>query len=382
MPPPTPNPAAMSPKKILLIEDNPEMRENTAEILELAAYNVVTATNGKEGVKLAQQEQPDLIICDIMMPELDGYGVLHMLGKDDQTASVPFIFLTAKAERNDQRKGMTMGADDYLTKPYDDVELLNAVEIRLQKSERLRAGFSRNAEGLDAFMRESGLEDGRLADHRARAGVSARTTHALHKLTEEKRIKSFRKKETVYTEGSFPTGIFFLTGGKIKAYRANESGKEFITDLYKEGDFFGYVDLLQETPYQDSAVALEESEVAIIPKEDFFELLQGNREVSSRFIKMLSNEVKEREERLLQLAYNSVRKRVAEALVMLAQRYQADKTRPFSMAITREDIASLVGTATETVIRTLSDFKQEGLVEMKGSMITILEYEKLVRMRN
>ncbi len=354
----------MNTKKILLIEDNPEMRENTTEILELANYEVVTATNGKEGVKLAQQEQPDLVICDIMMPELDGYGVLHMLGKDDHTAGIPFIFLTAKAERTDQRKGMTMGADDYLTKPYDDVELLNAVEVRLQKSERLRAGFSRTAEGLDAFMQQ------------------VRGTDALHKLTEEKRIKSFRKKETIFTEGSFPTGIFFLIEGKIKAYRANESGKEFITDLYKEGDFFGYVDLLQETPYQDSAVALEESQVAIIPKEDFFELLQGNREVSSRFIKMLSNEVKEREERLLQLAYNSVRKRVAEALVMLAQRYQADKERPFSMAITREDIASLVGTATETVIRTLSDFRQEKLVEMKGSLITILNYEKLVRMRN
>ncbi len=129
-------------------------------------------------------------------------------------------------------------------------------------------------------------------------------------------------------------------------------------------------------------MALEESEVAIIPKEDFFDLLQGNREVSSKFIKMLSNEVKEREERLLQLAYNSVRKRVAEALVMLAQRYQADKSRPFSMAITREDIASLVGTATETVIRTLSDFKQEKIVEMKGSLITILNYDKLIRMRN
>lgn len=201
-------------------------------------------------------------------------------------------------------------------------------------------------------------------------------------MTEEKRIKSFRKKENVYTEGSFPTGIFFLIEGKIKACRANETGKEFITDLYKEGDFFGYVDLLQETPYQDSAVALEESEVAVIPKEGFFELLQSNREVSSRFIKMLSNEVKEREERLPQLAYNSVRKRVAEALVMLAQRYQADKARPFSIAITREDIASLVGTATKTVIRTLSDFKLGKIVEMKGSLITILNYEKLVRMRN
>lgn len=340
------------------------MRENTAEILELANYDVVTATNGKEGVKMAHSLNPDLIICDIMMPELDGYGVLHLLSKEEETSNIPFIFLTAKAEKNDYRKGMTMGADDYLTKPYDDVELLSAVEVRLKKSERLKAEFNRTGEGLDQFIQE------------------ARSVDALNKLTQEKKVKSFRKKETVYTEGSYPTGIFFLLEGKVKAYRANEYGKEFITDLYKKGDFFGYVDLLQGTPYQDTAVALEESEVAVIPKEDFFTLLQGSREVSGKFIKMLSNEIKEREERLLQLAYNSVRKRVAEALIMLATRYQADKTKPFSMAITREDIASLVGTATETVIRTLSDFKEEALVEMKGSLITIINYDKLLRMRN
>ena len=354
----------MTSKKILLIEDNPEMRDNTAEILELAHFEVITAENGKEGVKLAKQARPDLIICDIMMPELDGYGVLHMLSKDDATAPIPFIFLTAKAEKNDYRKGMTMGADDYLTKPYDDVELLSAVEMRIQKSERMKAEFRRTAEGLDQFIEE------------------ARSFDSLSKLAEDKKVKHFRKKETVYTEGSYPTGIFFLQKGKVKAYKANEFGKEYITDLYKEGDFFGYVDLLQGVAYQDTAVALEEAEVSVIPKDDFFSLLQGSREVASKFIKILSNEIMEREERLLQLAYNSVRKRVAEALVMLVNRYQEDKNKPFSMAITREDIASLVGTATETVIRTLSDFREEKLVEMKGSLITILNYDKLVRMRN
>ncbi|GAB3167871.1 response regulator [Telluribacter humicola] len=354
----------MNNKKILLIEDNPEMRDNTAEILELANFDVTTAENGKEGVKMAHQLQPDLIICDIMMPELDGYGVLHMLSKDDRTAGIPFIFLTAKAEKNDYRKGMTMGADDYLTKPYDDIELLSAVEMRIKKSERIKAEFSRTAEGLDKFIQE------------------ARSFDSLSKLAEDKKIKYIRKKETIYTEGSYPTGIFFLQKGKVKAYKANEFGKEYITDLYKEGDFFGYVDLLQGVPYQDSVVALEDAEVAIIPKDDFFNLLQGSRDVSSKFIRMLSNEIKEREDRLLQLAYNSVRKRVAEALVMLVNRYQNDHSKPFSMAITREDIASIVGTATETVIRTLSDFKEEQLVDMKGSLITVLNYDRLAKMRN
>src|SRR4051812_6136627 len=112
-------------KHILLIEDNKEMRENTCEILELSNYKVTTAENGKIGVEKAQAEKPDLIICDVMMPVLDGYGVLHMLSKNRETANIPFIFLSAKAERSDFRKGMEMGADDYVTKPFDDIELLN-----------------------------------------------------------------------------------------------------------------------------------------------------------------------------------------------------------------------------------------------------------------
>src|SRR5574343_1429966 len=122
-------------KKVLLVEDNTEVRENTAEILELAGYEVLTAENGKVGVEKAVKESPDLIICDIMMPVLDGYGTLHMLSKNDKTAHIPFIFLTAKAERSDMRKGMEMGADDYITKPFDDIELLNAIESRFKKLE-------------------------------------------------------------------------------------------------------------------------------------------------------------------------------------------------------------------------------------------------------
>src|SRR5687768_16248903 len=128
-------------KKILLIEDNKEIRENTSEILELANYKVTTASNGKEGVEKTQKERPDLIICDIMMPLLDGYGVLHLLSKNEETASIPLIFLTAKADRSDFRKGMEMGADDYLTKPFDEIELLNAIESRLKKSELMKKDF-------------------------------------------------------------------------------------------------------------------------------------------------------------------------------------------------------------------------------------------------
>src|SRR6187402_3562660 len=137
-------------KKILLIEDNSDVRENTAEILLLAGYIVDTAPNGKIGVELAQTEKPDLIICDIMMPELDGYGVLHILNKKTETAGIPFIFLTAKTEKTDIRKGMNLGADDYLTKPFDDTDLLNAIETRLRNAAMQQQLYDTTPEGLES----------------------------------------------------------------------------------------------------------------------------------------------------------------------------------------------------------------------------------------
>src|SRR6188768_673842 len=142
-------------KRILLIEDNLEVRENTSEILVLANYNVITAENGKTGVELAQTAKPDLIICDIMMPELDGYGVLHILSKNEETSSIPFIFLTAKTEKTDIRKGMTLGADDYLTKPFDDTDLLNAIETRLRKQQLRSSHYENTQSGLEHFIQDA-----------------------------------------------------------------------------------------------------------------------------------------------------------------------------------------------------------------------------------
>ena len=134
---------------LLLIEDNKEIRENTAEILELAGYNVRSAENGKLGVEQALKERPDLIICDIMMPVLDGYGVLHLLNKNPELTGIPFIFLTAKSERGDFRKGMEMGADDYITKPFSDIELLSAIESRLKKTSLFKKDYEANATGCN-----------------------------------------------------------------------------------------------------------------------------------------------------------------------------------------------------------------------------------------
>ncbi|HSU57232.1 MAG TPA: response regulator transcription factor [Candidatus Dormibacteraeota bacterium] len=123
-------------KKILVIEDEPEMRRNIAALLRFKNYQPIAAENGRAGVEAAQREKPDLILCDVMMPELDGFGVLRALQADEKLAFVPFIFLTAKGEKEDLRSGMNLGADDYLTKPVANDDLVAAIETRLRRAER------------------------------------------------------------------------------------------------------------------------------------------------------------------------------------------------------------------------------------------------------
>ena len=347
--------------KVLLIEDNEEVRENTSEILELANYDVEIAENGKVGVERAYAFKPDIIVCDIMMPELDGYGVLHILSKSPATASIPFIFLSAKAEKSDMRKGMNLGADDYLTKPFEETELLDAIETRMKKSDLLKKEFKRNEDGFEDFM------------------ATARGLSNLSQLSQNRRKRIYKKKNNIFMEGDVPIAAYFIQSGKVKTYKTNQEGKEYITGLHGPGDFIGYIDQLKGEAYTESAMAMEDTEVSIIPKPDFLALIYNNRDVSSQFIKLLSDDIAEKEEQLLHLAYNSVRQRVAEALLILKKKAEEHSPDSNTIYISREDLANMVGTAPESVIRTLSDFKDETIIEIKSSKIFILDPERLKR---
>src|SRR5687767_1655021 len=226
-------------KKILIIEDNEDIRNNTAEILELSNYDVIVAEDGKVGVEKAIQHKPDLIICDIMMPELDGYGVLHAVQKNDAIKNTPFIFLTAKTERSDFRKGMESGADDYITKPFDGTELLNAIDGRLKKAEWLKKSVLNGIDGLDKLVKVT-------------SGQNPWMT-----LTSDRNVNKFRKKQVVYSEGNHPNKLYYLQNGKVKTFKTNDDGKELVTNLYSAGDFFGHVALLEGNTYTDTAETLE-----------------------------------------------------------------------------------------------------------------------------
>lgn len=342
---------------ILLIEDNSEVRENLAEILELSGYNVISAADGKEGVEAAIERTPELILCDIMMPELDGFGVLRILSKNPATAIIPFIFLTAKAEKEDFRRGMGLGADDYITKPFDDVELLDTIEMRLKKSKKLRESFDGSEHGVRQFLQE------------------AKAQEELRELTEGRESRDYQKKDVIYNEGQHARWLFFVSSGRVKRFQTNEMGKELITHVHSPGEFFGFLPLMADGNYKDNAVALENVRLLLIPKEDFEKLLRSSREISANLIKMLARQVVSTEEHLLHLAYGSVREKVAHALVVLNDKYKTDDEARISLL--REDLASMAGTAKETVIRTLSDFKEEGLIDIVDNEIIIADIEAI-----
>ena len=345
-------------KTILLIEDNDIIRENTAEILELAGYAVLTAENGKVGVEKALVTKPDLVVCDIMMPVLDGYGVLHIFTQNPHLAGVPFIFLTAKTERTDQRRGMELGADDYLTKPFEETELLSAISSRLSRFRQLQADYDLRApEGLDNFL-----------DDAAAAGQ-------LNGLTTDRRPHALRKKQEVYAEGDEPTRLYFVQTGRVKTVRRNPGGKELITGVYGPGEFFGYLPLLEQGPHADTALVLDDATLLHIPKADFRALLHRNAAVGQQFVRLLAGRVSAREEQLLSMAYGSIRRRVADTLLRLHE--QAGAAPEAVIQLSRDDLAAVVGTAPESLIRTLSEFKQSGLIELTGHGIRLLQPEKL-----
>jgi len=350
-------------KSILLLDDDLVLADTLRDLLESRNFLVTVVNNGAEGLKQIIDTDFDVIMCDIMMPELDGYGVLHLLRKNPATENIPFIFLTAKTERGDFRKGMEMGADDYITKPFDDIELLNAIEVRLRKYDVLQTKYAADEKGVSELIKDlnsSGL---------------------LHMQLDTYEAEDLPKKATLYQEGRRPKALYYLKKGKIKAFRGNEDGKEYITNFYAGGDFIGYLPLLESKNYEDTAIILEDAEVLMIPRDEFLEGIYNDLSIATKFIRLIAQNVQDKEERLLSLAYGSLRKRVARALVDIHNKFSKGedgtiKTTPM-LDISREDIAQYVGTATESLIRTLSDFKSEKLIEIKDGKIRIVDLGRL-----
>lgn len=344
-------------KTILLIEDDLALRENTAELLELSNYMVYTAPNGRLGIQLAKEKLPDIVVCDIMMPEVDGYGVLQELSMDDSTKSIPFIFLSAKTEHKEIRKGMDLGADDYLTKPFEEEDLLSAIESRLAKAEILQQ-MTKNDPANEV------------------EGNGMKTLHELKNFFDDNgEIWKFNKGKTIYQEGDHSNKIYLVLKGVVKCHKMDADGKELITELHPADNFLGFTSFIENIPYQESATAVEPTELAAISKTDLKNVLEKNHDVSLELMELLSGNITDIKDQLLQMAYSSVRKKTAQTLLQFAE--ILDKRIEEPIKISRSDLASVAGIATESLIRTLSGFKKEGLIDIEGRNIRILQLEEL-----
>ena len=257
---------------ILLIEDDTVLRENTAEILELQDYKVITAPNGKIGIEKAVKHVPDIIICDIMMPEVDGYGVLQALSTNTDTHHIPFIFLSAKTEHKEIRRGMNMGADDYLTKPFDEAELIEVIETRLKKAGLVSQIFV--AESSTLNTPEDDIQN---------------LNELKNFFDDEGEEEEFNAKDSIFENGDHSNYVYLILEGTIKTFQRDEEGKELVTGLYKPDDFLGFTSLAENYPHQESAVAVNDTKVVKILKYKLKEILEQNSTVSLELINMLTD---------------------------------------------------------------------------------------------
>jgi CRP-like cAMP-binding protein/CheY-like chemotaxis protein len=345
-------------KKVLLIEDDTVLRENTAELLALSDYDILTAPNGKIGVDMAIKNLPDIIVCDIMMPQLDGYSVLEILSKNGSTKFIPFIFLSAKTERKDVRKGMDLGADDYITKPFSEGELISAIKSRIAKAAILQdeREIIQKAEEIDT--------------------EELRTLNDLKNYFDDNgTLFSFKKEDVIYREGHNSNFVYLISKGVIKCFKLDEQGKELTTALHKEDDMFGYTSFTQNIPYQETAIALKDTEIVGILKGDLKEVLHKNHNLTLELIQLLTEDLTSVKDQLLQMAYSSVYKKTALTIIKFAEKLNRKTDDPIK--ISRSDLASVAGIATETLIRTMAIFKKQGLIEIEGRNIKIVDLQKL-----
>lgn len=340
-------------KRVLLIEDDKTVRENTAEILDLSDYTVFTARDGEEGVALAKEKLPDIIVCDVMMPKLDGYGVLAQLAEDDNTVEIPFIFLSAKTDHKDIRRGMDLGADDYLTKPYEEEDLINAIESRIAKTEILKT---------------------KHAAHKTEIKQNLNIEHFKEHLRTFN-TRTFSVGDYIYQPGDAATNLFLIKRGVVKTFQVDDTGKELTTGLHKIDSFFGNLIFKKPVNHKEYAAALEEAEVHCISKQQVQVFLENNHTVLYDIIDLLDEHLEDTKNQLLDMAYSSVQRKTAQTILLFTEKLKRNKLS--QIRISRSDLAAVAGIASESLIRTLSKFKKQGILEIEGRNIKIIDFDAL-----
>ncbi len=346
-------------KKILVIKEDTEGRERLCDILRLAGYEVFASSSAQGGIRDAQKIIPDLILCDEGASDFsEGTDVLTSIRSSRQMEFVPFIVLGTSDSLQAQHRNLAQGADDYLHEPLESVDLLDTVAIRLRKSQKIERSRS-----ISYSSFKEGFEGFRILD----------------RLSENRELRTYGRKEVIFSAGQAVRYLYLIQSGSVKQYKSNQMGKELVTDVFKTGDFFGAEALVFGMVSTTNAMALEKSQMLLIPREAFLQALREEPHLDALMLNHLAFSIQLKERRMLSIAYDSVRKRIADALLSLSEDLD-DENRGVKML--REDISYIVGTAKESVSRILSEFRSKNLIEISSGKINILQRERLAKIMN
>lgn len=344
---------------ILLIEDDRSLRENTKEILELAGYNVETAENGRKGVQLALSKDIDLILCDIIMPVLDGYSVLKELSTVPRTQKILFIFLTAKSGLKEIRAGMNLGADDYLVKPFEEQELLDTIHSRLLKFQISHKYNSNNSKNGSS----------KIAD----------IQHFKEYFIENGEKKNLMKNEVLFRENNLSRYVYFLKKGLIKTFKMDEYGKELITGIYHKESFLGLYSFNGLVSYPESSLAMGPSLLYRLPSNFLREAFKYNTQLTMELAQNIAEEIIELKNHLLQTAYSSALRKTINTILDFSQKMKFEENEMGE--ISRSDLANIAGISKESFIRCLSTLKNEGFINIEGRNFQILNMSGLRKIK-
>ncbi len=343
-------------KKILVIEDDKVLRENIAELLSLSGYHADTAEGGKQGIEKAKAAPPDLIVCDIIMPGTDGFSVLYALENQDILHDIPFIFLTAKTDNEAYRRGMNLGADDFLHKPFEDIDLLNAIEVRLEKQQaRMNSDPQNDNEEELTNLPEQNTTYVQVMEDLLSKAISIQ----------------LKAGDTLYHQGDHPHFVFFLERGSVKTYQMNKDGKAYTTEVYYEHQLIGYKPVIENRAYNQFAEAYTDSVIRKIPAGKFKKSIFREAKLAEHFIKYMSRRLSQKEAELMSIAYNSVKQRIGNKLLSMSENHPQNL-----VDLARAELAEMVGTTPETIARSLTQFDDDGLINTKGRSIIINDSKK------
>ncbi|HVS96623.1 MAG TPA: cyclic nucleotide-binding domain-containing protein [Puia sp.] len=352
-------------KKILFIEDQGHKEDSIRQLLGLSNYLVLVAADGRDGIGLAVRERPDLILCDTHLPSVDGYGVILALQQYPETRGIPVILLTTIEEKDDFRKAMEAGADDFLARPFEGIELLRAVEAC-----------------LDRHHKRVSADHGPAETHPGHVSAGGTNGPANDWHPEQQEVRLFKKRTMLYTEGQRASQVWYVVSGRVKTYLIHSDGKELITGIFGPGDCVGYIAAVHGGPYTDNAQVLEESALVVISRPEFLRLMSGDPGFVRQVIKWLSRSNRAQESGLLNLAYSSLRKKVANGILSLYDSFRKELDGKAFISVSRENLAAIIGSAPESLTRTLSDFRKERLVEVADGRIYVLDEHRLRNMIN